>query len=447
MPKLIAILSAQTARPDYGFPKVKGKLLLPVRNVKRNSPKKHKGIYSCEIIVRGVVLTNFLINLFVKDHQNNANFQVRERYGKFAGIIGIASNLLLFLIKIITGTFFNSIAITADAVNNLSDSAASLVTLVGFKISGKPADAEHPYGHARMEYLSGLTVSFLILFLGLQLIQSSVAKIIHPQVARFSMISILVLAISILIKLWQCLFYRKIGRTIDSITLMATSVDSRNDILATTAVLMAVIVTRATGYNLDGYMGVIVALFIIVTGVRLVMDTSNPLLGIAPNKELVDSIYKIILSYDNIIGLHDLTVHSYGVAQCFASVHCEVSAEQDIMVSHDIIDNIERDFLKDQGINLVIHLDPIVTNDPKTNQLKAVVERLIEQISPKIRMHDFRVVWGVSHSNLIFDVVVPFDFQWSEAELIKLITERIYTIDATYHSVITVDHDYVPRDD
>jgi cation diffusion facilitator family transporter len=392
-------------------------------------------------------MTDLLIKWFVKDHQNTLNFQVRERYGKFAGIVGIASNFVLFLIKITAGTFFNSIAITADAINNLSDSGSSLVTLIGFKISGKPADAKHPYGHARMEYISGLIVSFVILALGLQLIQSSVSKIIKPQVAKFSIISVVILGIAILLKLWQCLFYRKIGKIINSTTLVATSVDSQNDILATAAVLIAAIVTRLTGFNLDGYMGVGVAMFIIGTGVKLVVDTISPLLGTAPTKELVDGIYKKILSYDKIIGLHDLTVHSYGMGQCFASVHCEVSAAQDIMVSHDVIDNIERDFLKEQGINLVVHLDPIVTNDPKTNQLKAVVEKLIEQISPKIRMHDFRVVWGVSHSNLIFDVVVPFDFQWSDDELIKLISDGIYTIDATYHSVITVDHDYVPIDD
>ncbi|MGE5605940.1 MAG: cation diffusion facilitator family transporter [Bacteroidota bacterium] len=392
-------------------------------------------------------MTNLLIKLFLKGNQNVANAKVRERYGKLAGIVGIASNFLLFLIKIIVGTLFNSIAIIADAVNNLSDSGSSLITLLGFKLSGKPADEKHPYGHARMEYISGLIVSFIILFLGLQLIQSSVGKIIHPQAAEFSVISIVTLVIAILIKLWQSMFYRKIGKIIKSTTLLATSVDSRNDILATSAVLVAAIVTRLTGYNLDGYMGTVVALFIIATGIKLIKDTISPLLGSAPTKELVDGIYRKILSYDGIIGLHDLTVHSYGEEQYFASVHCEVSAEQDIMVNHDIIDNIERDFLKDRGIHLVIHLDPVVTNDAKTNQLKAEVENLVGQISPEISIHDFRMVWGVSHSNLIFDVVVPFDFQWSDDELVKLITEKIYGINSNYYSVITIDHNYVPSAD
>lgn len=391
-------------------------------------------------------MTNLFIRLFVKDHKNITNFHVRERYGKFASIVGIASNLLLFIIKIAAGTLFNSISITADAVNNLSDSGSSVITLIGFKISGKPADAKHPYGHARMEYISGLIVSFIILFLGLQLIQSSIGKIIHPQTAQFSLISIVVLAVAVLIKFWQCSFYRKVGRIIDSTALMATSVDSWNDILATSAVMVAAIVTHLTGFNLDGYMGVVVALFILVSGIRLINHTISPLLGTAPSKEMVDSIYKKILSYDNIMGLHDLTVHNYGAAKCFASVHCEVNAGQDIMVSHDIIDNIERDFLKDMDIHLIVHLDPIITDDEKTNELKVVVEKLIKQISPEIGVHDFRVVWSVSHSNLIFDIVVPFEFQWSDDELIKQISDSIHEINATYHAVIMVDHDYIPND-
>ncbi len=394
----------------------------------------------------GFVMTSFLIKMLIKDYKNTSDFKVRGNYGNLASIVGIASNLLLFLIKITVGVIFNSISIMADAVNNLSDSFSSLITLVGFKISGKPADAKHPYGHARMEYVSGLIVSFIILFLGLQLIKSSFNKIIQPETAQFSIITIIILIIAILIKLWQCYFYRKIGKIIDSMTLIATSVDSRNDILATSGVLLSTVATRLTGFNLDGYMGFIVAILILVSGVKLIMETISPLLGTAPTKDMVEGIYNKILSYDNIIGLHDLTVHSYGAAKCFASVHCEVPAEQDIMVSHDIIDNIERDFLKEQGIHLVIHLDPVVTSDTKTNELKAEVGRIIRQISPQISMHDFRVVWGVSHSNLIFDVVVSYDSRWCDEELIRLISDEIYKIDNTYHSVITVDHNYVPDD-
>lgn len=391
-------------------------------------------------------MTNLLIRWFVKDYQNVSDLDVRERYGKFAGYVGIVTNVLLFLLKIIAGSVFNSIAIVADAINNLSDSGSSLVTIIGFKLSGKPADAKHPYGHARMEYISGLIVSFIILFLGIQLIWSSIRKIIRPEATEFSILAVLVLIVSILVKLWQSLFFRRIGEAINSTTLGATSIDSRNDILATSAVLVALLITRWTGINLDGYMGAIVGVFILFSGVGLVNDTISPLLGMAPDKELVERIYQKILSYDGIIGLHDLAVHSYGEGRCFASVHCEVCAEQDIMLSHDIIDNIERDFLKDEDIQMVIHLDPVVTNDPKTNELKAMVERIAVEISPEICMHDFRVVWGVSHSNLIFDVAVPFEFQLSDDELVDIITKKIQGINPIYRLVITVDHNYVPSE-
>lgn len=389
-------------------------------------------------------MTDLLIRLFVKDNQNTSSELVRGRYGKFSGIVGIVSNFILFLVKIIAGILSNSIAITADAVNNLSDAASSIVTLISFKISGKPADAKHPYGHARMEYISGLIVSFIILVLGIQFIISSVKKIVSPQDTMFSWLTISILIVSILIKLWQCLFYRRVSRIINSSALYATSIDSRNDMLATSSLLVASVISVLTGFNLDGYMGVVVAVFIIISGIRLVADTISPLLGMAPSEELVRSIYRKILSYDGIVGLHDLTVHNYGVSKRFASVHCEVSARQDIMVSHDLIDNIERDFLKDMGIHMVIHLDPVIMDDERTNELKSTVQKLIREISNDIHMHDFRVVWGLTHSNLIFDVVVPYKFRLSDEELIELIYERIRELDSSYRSVITVDHNYIP---
>lgn len=389
-------------------------------------------------------MTDILIRLFIRNRENTENARVRENYGKFAGVVGIATNFILFLIKITVGTLFHSISITADAVNNLSDSGSSVVTLVGFKISGKPADAGHPYGHARMEYISGLIVSFVIVILGFQLVQTSADKIIHPQTAQFSWLTVIVLAVSVLIKLWQCLFYRNIGRTIDSSALIATSFDSRNDILATSSVLIATVITALTGFNLDGYMGVVVALFIMFSGGKLIMSTVSPLLGNAPSEELVRKIYKKIQSYEGIVGMHDLSVHNYGVGKCFASVHCEVSAEQDILLSHDIIDNIERDFLKEMDIHMVIHLDPVITDDTKTNELKTEVKKAIGQISDQIGIHDFRVVWGVTHSNLIFDIVVPFEFKIKDTELIGLISDSVRQINASYRAVITVDHDYVP---
>lgn len=391
-------------------------------------------------------MIQFLIRHCIKNYEDTTNVKVRENYGKFSGAVGIASNLLLFAIKISTGLLFHSIAITADAVNNLSDSASSVVTLVGFKLSGKPADAEHPYGHARIEYLSGLIVSFSILVLGLQLVRSSFDKILHPENAEFSFIMVAVLIVAILIKVWQGTFYRKVGRSIGSPAIEATAADSLNDVFATGAVLAGTVITRLTGFNLDGYMGMVVAAFIMVTGVKLIISTSNPLLGMAPSKELVDSIYSKIISYDGILGIHDLNVHNYGPERCFASVHCEVSASQDIMVSHDIIDNIERDFLTERGIHLVIHLDPIVTDDERTNQLKKQVQQIVSRISPEITMHDFRVVWGTTHSNLIFDICVSFGFEIGDTDLVQRITDGIHSLDPTYHAVITVDHDYVPTE-
>jgi cation diffusion facilitator family transporter len=386
-------------------------------------------------------LTKLLIRLFVKDYKNTRSAAVRERYGMLAGVTGVVTNFLLFAFKITVGLVFGSIAITADAVNNLSDSGASLVTLFGFKMSGKPADAEHPYGHGRMEYISGLIVSFIILLLGFQLIQTSISKIIHPAESKFSLLTVVVLAASIAIKLWQCLFYRNVGKIIDSITLATSSADSLSDILATSSVLAGTLITRFTGFNLDGIMGAAVALFIMASGIKLVSATISPLLGSPPTKELVDYISKKVLSFDGIIGIHDLTVHSYGPAECFASLHCEVPAEQDIMLSHDIIDNIERKLLRENGIHLVIHLDPVVTDDERTTALKAKVRALITEISPKIGLHDFRVVWGVTHTNLIFDIVVPFKFELGDKALVSMISEKISEIDPSYNSVITVDRD------
>lgn len=389
-------------------------------------------------------MTRLLLRLFVKDHGNTSDASVREAYGKLSGITGIAVNLLMFFIKITAGVLAGSISIIADAFNNLSDSGSAIVTLIGFKISGKPADAGHPYGHARMEYVSGLIVSIAVMFVGLELFLNSVRKILEPEGLLLSWLVVFILAISMLLKLWLCLFYRKLGRAIGSETVSAAAVDSRNDILATSAVLAALLVSGLTRYNIDGWMGAAVAVFITVSGIRLIKDTVSPLLGMAPSREMVDRIYKKIMSYDGIVGLHDLTVHNYGVDKYFASVHCEVSADQDIMVSHDIIDNIERDFLKDLGIHLVIHLDPVITDDERINKLKSNVESLVKDISPEISIHDFRVFFGITHSKLIFDIVVPYGFKYGDDELVRILSEKIMEMDKSCRSVITVDHHYVP---
>lgn len=390
-------------------------------------------------------MTELLIRLFVRDYRNMDRPEVRERYGKFSGIVGIVSNLLLFVMKAVTGFVTGSISIVADAVNNLSDSASSVITLVGFKLSGKPADQEHPYGHARIEYISGLIVSFLILLLGVQLLQESAGKIFAPEEAAFSPVAVGVLVVSCLIKTWQCLFYRKVGRRISSPTIEATAADSRSDVFSTLAVLLGLVISRLTGFNLDGYMGVAVALLILWTGVKVVKETSDPLLGTAPAREVVDDIYRTILSYDGILGLHDLNVHMYGEGRTFASVHCEVDAHEDILASHDLVDNIERDFLKQKNIHLVIHMDPIVVDDAPTNALREQVREVLRGISPEITMHDFRVVWGKTHSNVLFDVCVPFGFRYTDAALLDEIANGIYMLGKNYVPVVTVDHSYVPE--
>ena len=389
-------------------------------------------------------MTGFLIRLFIKDYQNTEDAQVRERYGKFSGLVGIATNLLLFIGKMTMGILFHSISVVADAVNNLTDSISSVVTLVGFKLAAKPADSTHPYGHARMEYISGLVVSFIIFVTGLQFAQSSFQKMIHPANMEFSLIMVAVLILSIGLKAWQGAFYRKVGKIISSTAISAAAADSMNDVYSTLAVLAGTIITRLTGFNLDGYIGLVIAIMIMVTGFQLIRQTGNPLLGEAPDRELVDDIYRTINEYDGILGIHDLNVHSYGPGRCFATVHCEVPAERDVLLSHDIIDNIERDFMEKKGIHLVIHMDPVTMNDPHTNELRQQVVQLLAEISPNIGMHDFRVVLGPTHANLVFDVCVSFEFPMTDEELVETISKKVRNLPGNCYPVITVDHDYVP---
>lgn len=382
-----------------------------------------------------------IMKAFVPGYGAQDTPQVREKSGKVAGAVGIATNLLLFAIKLAAGLVSGSVAVMADAVNNLTDSGSSIVMLVGFKLAGKPADEKHPFGHARIEYLSGVIVSFIVLFLGLELGRTSFEKIISPQPADFSALALVILVVSVLLKLWQCFFYRSVGKAIHSDTVFATSSDSRNDAIATTVVLLGALITRFTSVNLDGFLGLAVAVFIVVSGVKLIMETGNPLLGTAPDAALVRTIYEKILSYPGIFGIHDLTVHNYGEGKCFASVHCEVPAEEDILVSHDIIDNIEREVGHEMNLNLVIHMDPVVTDDERLNQLHAQVQQIVVGIDSNLSMHDFRAVFGPTHTNLVFDVVVPPGFSLSDSELSRRIEQQVQTL-GSYFCVITVDHNY-----
>jgi len=384
-------------------------------------------------------MTDLILRIFVRDHKNTEDPAVRDKCGRVAGAVGIVTNFLLFLMKIIVGTVFHSVSVTADAVNNLTDSGSSVVTLIGFKMASKPADEKHPFGHARIEYLSGVIVSFIVIFLGLQLGMSSVEKILTPEENALTPVALVVLVISILAKLWQCLFYRKVGRMIKSESVEATSKDSRNDVIATSVVLLGAVITMLTGVNLDGYMGAAVALFIVFSGVQLTISTADPLLGQAPEGELVQTITEKMLSYPGIIGMHDLAVHNYGVGRCFASAHCEVDAKNDILVSHDLIDNIERDFSRDLGIHMVIHLDPVIVGDARTDALHCKVQSLVTALYPTVTIHDFRVIWGVTHSNIVFDAAVPFSVKDSDAVITKKLEAEIQKLDPDYRTVVTID--------
>lgn len=384
-------------------------------------------------------MTDLILRIFVRDHKNTEDPAVRDKCGRVAGAVGIVTNFLLFLMKIIVGTVFHSVSVTADAVNNLTDSGSSVVTLIGFKMASKPADEKHPFGHARIEYLSGVIVSFIVIFLGLQLGMSSIEKIITPEENALTPVALVVLIISILAKLWQCLFYRKVGRMIKSESVEATSKDSRNDVIATSVVLLGAVITMLTGVNLDGYMGAAVALFIVFSGVQLTISTADPLLGQAPEGELVQTITEKMLSYPGIIGMHDLAVHNYGVGRCFASAHCEVDAKNDILVSHDLIDNIERDFSRDLGIHMVIHLDPVIVGDARTDALHCKVQSLVTALYPTVTIHDFRVIWGVTHSNIVFDAAVPFAVKDSDAVITQKVEAEIQKLDPDYRTVVTID--------
>ena len=384
-------------------------------------------------------MSGLLLRLFVKDYRNTEDPKVRGAYGKLAGIVGIVCNLLLFAGKLIAGLLSGSVAITADAVNNLSDASSSLVTLLGFKLAERPADEEHPYGHARLEYLSGLAVAALILVIGVELGKSSIEKIINPETVLFSWLTLAILIGSILVKLWMALFCYKLGKKIDSATLTATAMDSRNDVISTSAVLLGCLVGHFFGLQIDGYIGTLVALFIIWSGCGIAKETISPLLGKQADAELVKRISDLIMSHEKILGIHDLMVHDYGPGQCFASVHAEMDSRENPLDCHDIIDDIERDALRELRVHLVIHYDPIVTDDEELNQMRALVSAELKQIDPQLTMHDFRMVRGPGHTNLIFDLVIPYSMENRKKELKERIDERVQFEDKRYYTVITFD--------
>ena len=387
-------------------------------------------------------MTKLLIKLFIKDADINSQ-RGRELYGRLAGAVGIICNLLLSVMKLIIGSISNSVSITADATNNIADAGSSIVTLVGFRLSGKPADKDHPYGHARIEYISSLIISFLILLIGCSIFKESVTKIFKPEESLFNVATVIVLVASIIVKLWLSLFNKFLGKQINSKALEATAIDSRNDVITTTAVLIASTISNFTGFNLDGYMGLIVSVFIFISGINLVKETLDPLLGQPPTKEMFETIEQKILSYDNVLGVHDLMVHSYGPNTYFASAHIEMDAKIDVLVCHDIMDRIERDFKSELNIHLVVHLDPTILDSPEINELKEMVNDIICEIDRDLTFHDFRVVVGEENKNVLFDVVVPPEYKYSDKELEKIITDKITEVsNGKIFTVLVVDHSY-----
>ena len=384
-------------------------------------------------------MTNFLLRRFVPDYQNTADPAVREKYGNLAGIVGIICNVLLFAGKLTAGTLCGSVSVTADAVNNLSDASSSLVTLLGFRLAARPADEKHPYGHARMEYLSGLAVAVMILVIGVELVKSSVQKILHPEAVEFSVLTAAVLTGSILLKLWMALFDRKLGKKIDSAALIAAAADSRSDVIATGAVLLACVVGRLTGLMIDGWAGLLVALFILWSGVGVVKDTVDPLLGAKPDEALVRAIAYLMTSHVNILGFHDLMVHDYGPGRRFASVHAEIDHRIDPLVAHEILDEIERQAKRELHVDLVIHYDPIVTDDPEVAAVRTRVLQIMHGLDPRLSLHDFRMVSGSHHVNVIFDMVIPPEDAQTAEQLRRQIEAQLQDGKKTYHLIVTFD--------
>ena len=391
----------------------------------------------------GDIMTKLLIKLFIKDSENTGDMKVREQYGFLSGIVGIICNIILTLAKFIIGTITGSIAVTADAFNNLSDAGSSAVTLFSFKLSNLPADDNHPFGHGRFEYISAMAASFLILTMGVELIRSSVGKIINPEPVEFSWVAVIILLMSIGVKIWLGVFNRFIGKKIDSPALTAVMADSFSDTLATTVSMIALILSKFTRIPLDGYMGIVVALFIFAAGAGIFKDTMNVLLGSAPDPKLVEDIEKEILSYDGVLGVHDLIIHNYGPSRIFVSAHAEVPSTVNIVEIHETIDTIERDIKKKFNLSITIHMDPIVVNDEHINHLRKQVTAIIENIEEDFSIHDFRVVEGKARTNLIFDLVVPHKCQMTRQEIYDRVNSEIKKLDEKYYTVITVEHEFV----
>lgn len=384
-------------------------------------------------------MTSLLCKLFVKHPENIKDPTVRRSYGTLSGVVGILANLLLAAIKLIAGLLSGAISVTADAINNLSDAGSQVISLISFKMSSKPADRDHPFGHARIEYVASMIVSFLILLVGFELLKESILKIFHPTETVFSTPVIIILAISVVIKLWLSLFNRGIAKKINSSVIRATSADSLSDAIATAAVLLAAIIARLTGWQTDAYMGIAVSLLIFVAGIGILNETKNSILGSAPEPEVIEGIVDLTKEYPEILGIHDMVVHNYGPGNTIASFHAEVDGSISSFITHDVIDTLERRLWQEQNVRATVHMDPIVTDDERVNALRETVAALVKTIDMRLTIHDFRFVEGITHSNLIFDVSVPFEIKLTDEELKRTISSQISTLDPNYFAVITID--------
>ncbi len=387
-------------------------------------------------------MVTILSKLLIKNYDNYKDANVREKYGVLCGILGIVLNAVLFVGKFLAGTLSGSIAITADAFNNLSDAGSSIITLIGFKLGGQKPDPDHPFGHGRMEYLSGLAVSILILIMAFELIKSSVEKIIHPEVPTSGIVVIGVLIASVFVKLYMAIYNGSVAKKIDSAAMKATSRDSLSDTISTLVVLVSVIVGSMFGIAIDGWCGAIVGLLILKTGFDSVKETIGPLLGQSPSPEFVEQITAIVEKYEHVLGMHDLVVHDYGPGRVMISLHAEVPYNEDIMLLHDEIDNIESTLRERLNCEAVIHMDPVVTDDAEVNSTKVKVGEIVTSIDPELKFHDFRMVKGPTHTNLIFDIVVPFKYKYSDEEIKERIEEGVHAYNESYYTVIMVDHAY-----
>ena len=387
-------------------------------------------------------MTEWLIHRFIPDYEQTEDPKVRQRYGTLSSLTGIACNLVLFVVKLVMGMLSNSIAITSDAFNNLSDSASCIVTLFGYKLAAKPADKDHPFGHGRMEYLTSLVLAAVILFVGFELLSGSVDKIIHPQPVHFSLAVLLSLLASIGLKLWMCGFNRKLGNRIQSGVMLATAQDSLNDVAATFATVISLLLSLVTDLPVDGVMGIIVSLFVFVCGYGIIKDTVNQLLGQPADPQLVRNIRQVMLSRPQILGIHDMIIHIYGPGNLIGSAHAEVSSSGDLLQIHDTIDEIEKQIYEQLHVMMTIHMDPIETDSPQVAEGRQLITRILGQIDPSLTFHDFRIVSGPTHTNLIFDVVVPFDCPLSFDQIRRQVEEQLAAQPETWYAVITFDRDY-----